>query len=178
MGSRTRYAMTRPRWTSYGRRTNILMSPRGAIVVKHATACPMINSTRMLARLREKRADHRQRTRLQGVRRKRNDHPVQEAPNGELREGVKNADRRINRIHQAIERITPPTSRPGGSAAPTTAVPHIHSSKQSPQHSRSASSKLLLNNLPGPSVTISTSPPFHCAEECEDARPAPRGAAP
>lgn len=178
MGSRTRYAMTRPRWTSYGRRTNILMSPRGAIVVKHATACPMINSTRMLARLREKRADHRQRTRRQGVRRKRNDHPVQEAPNGELREGVKNADRRINRIHQAIERITPPTSRSGGSAAPTTAVPHIHSSKQSPQHSRSASSKLLLNNLPDPSVTISTSPPFHCAEEYEDARPAPRSAAP
>lgn len=170
--------MACPRWTSYGRRTNILMSPRGVIVVKHTTACPMINSTRMLARLREKRADHRQRTRRQGVSRKRNDHTVREAPNGELREGVKNADRRINRIHQAIERITPPTSRPGGSAAPTTAAPRIHSSKQSPHHSRSASSKLLLNNLPGPSVTISTSPPFHCAEECEDARPAPRGAAP
>lgn len=168
--------MVRPRWTSIGRKTNIPMSPRETIVVKHTTACQMTNSTRGFARLREKRADHRQRMRRQGIRRERNDHPAQEAPNGELREGVKNADRRVNRIRQAIERTTPPTSRPGGSAAPTTAVPRMHSSRQSPQHSRSASSKPLLNNLPGPSVTISTSPPFHCAGEQRNSRPPPRGA--
>ena len=43
--------------------------------------------------------------RRQGLRGKRNDHPAQEAPNGELDEKAKEENRSVNQIRQVVEQI-------------------------------------------------------------------------
>ena len=42
--------------------------------------------------------------RRQGIRGKRDDHPAQEAPNGELSEAAKEENKSVNRIRQVVER--------------------------------------------------------------------------
>ena len=42
--------------------------------------------------------------RRQGIRGKRDDHPAQEAPNGELSETAKEENKSVNRIRQVVER--------------------------------------------------------------------------
>ena len=41
--------------------------------------------------------------RRQGIRRQGNDHPAQEAPNGELSEAAEEANKSVNRIRQVVE---------------------------------------------------------------------------
>mgnify|MGYP001672238229 CR=1 FL=1 len=81
--------------------------------------------------------------RRQGIRRKGDDHSAQEAPNGELSEAAKEANRSISRIRQAERADHRPHQVLENPPAPTTAAPCTctHSSRPSPTHSHSTSSR-------------------------------------
>ena len=79
--------------------------------------------------------------RRQGLYRKGNDHPSQEAPNGKLSEAAKKANRSINRIRRAERADHRPHQVLENPPAPTTGAPCAHSSRPSPTHSHSTPSK-------------------------------------
>ena len=79
--------------------------------------------------------------RRQGIRRKGNDHPAQEAP----QRRTERSGRRGQQEHQpdppGRKSAPSPTSSPGESSTPTTAAPCTHSNRPSLPHSHSTSSK-------------------------------------
>jgi len=79
--------------------------------------------------------------RRQGIRRKGNDHPAQEAP----QRRTERSGRRGQQEHQpdppGRKSAPSPTSSPGESSTPTTAAPCTHSNRPSPPHSHSTYSK-------------------------------------
>ena len=70
-------------------------------------------------------------------------------PDGELSEAAKDANKSINRIRRAGRADHRPHQVPDNPPAPTTAAPCTHSSRPSPPHPHSTSSKPPLNKLPG-----------------------------
>ena len=67
--------------------------------------------------------------------------PHKKPPNGELSETVEEANKSINRIRQAERADHRPHQGLENPPAPTTAAPCTHSSRPSPPHSHSTSSK-------------------------------------
>ena len=87
--------------------------------------------------------------RRQGIRGKGMTALHKKPPDGELSEAAKDANKSINRIRRAGRADHRPHQVPDNPPAPTTAAPCTHSSRPSPPHPHSTSSKPPLNKLPG-----------------------------